>query len=662
MQHPLPRGSFSNLEYASSLEWLLTNGIGGFCSSTVSLSNTRRYHGLLCAALEPPGGRNLIVSSCDEVCRFDSGKSFELAAHYYQDGTVHPHGYRFLRDFYVENQQAVWVYLLEDVVLEKRIWMGINQNTTYVRYQVLSGSQEFALSLSPLCSVRDYHSQSRGQREYKVQHSDRTIAVTQASSNTQFFIEFSQGEFHQQESWNWNIHHPLEAYRGLDCEEDLYSPGSINARLDLANGLLLSISMEPKQIARAKKSLEDLDKLQSNSIKKLPKNAPQWIKDLCLAAQQFIVQRETGKSIGTSIIAGYPWFMDWTRDTMISLPGLTLSLGRTDLARSILETYAHYLQDGMLPNRFLENPEEMEFNSVDAALLFVYAVQCLDETGEKTAVLGKLYPAIEQIISHYSTGTRYQIKEDPKDGLITAGEEGVQLTWMDAKVGDWVVTPRRGKAVEINALWYNALVYAAALAQKLGFSEQSIHYSKKAKLTKKGFQSFWNEEQACLFDVLQTDTPEPDAAIRPNQLFAVALPASALTKAQQRSIVDICAQKLLTPVGLRSLTEEDPAYQGTYGGDQRSRDAAYHQGTVWTWPLGYFVRAHLKVYGKPEKSLEYLKGIEAHLSEAGIGTISEVFDADPPHQPRGCFAQAWSVAEILHAWRACEQALSTKKG
>lgn len=653
MKHHLARGSFTEFEQASKLEWLLTNGIGGFCSSSVSLTNTRRYHGLLCAALEPPGGRTLLVSSCDEICEFSSGKCFELAAHEYQDGTRHPQGYQYLSDFYLENQQAVWIYQIEDVRLEKRIWMRPNHNTTFLRYQVLSGSQEFSLRLRPFFSLRDYHSQSRGLREYQLEQEERRVSLS--TSEQRVFVEFSQGEFSKDESWNWNVHHSLEAYRGLDAEEDLYSPGKLESTIDLANGLLLSFSTEPKQLSQAKKSLEDLEKLQLASLKKLPKSTPDWIKKLAVAGQQFIVQRETSSKIGTSIIAGYPWFMDWTRDTMISLPGLTLSLGRKDIARSILETYAECLQDGMLPNRFLENPEEMEFNSVDASLLFIYAVQCLEHSGEKSAILGKFFPVIEEIIQHYSSGTRYRIKEDADDGLISAGEDGVQLTWMDAKVGDWVVTPRRGKAVEINALWYNALVYAAELAQKLGFSEKSLLYSKKAKLTKKGFQRFWNEEQGCLFDVLSSEQLPPDTSLRPNQLFAVALPASALTKAQQRAVVETCARELLTPVGLRSLAEQDSAYQESYGGDQHARDGAYHQGTVWTWPLGYFVRAHLKVYGKPEKALEYLFGIEAHLSEAGLGSVSEIFDADAPHHPRGCFAQAWSVAEILHAWSACQQ-------
>jgi len=379
---------------------------------------------------------------------------------------------------------------------------------------------------------------------------------------------------------------------------------------------------------------------------------------LVLAADQFVVQRalpgsgEGGSATGgRSIIAGYPWFSDWGRDTMISLPGLVLTAGRPEVAARILRTFAQYVSEGMLPNRFPDTGDEPEYNTVDATLWYFEAVRAYHAaTGDET-LLRDLFPVLREIVAWHQRGTRYQIRLDPADGLLYAGEEGAQLTWMDAKVGEWVVTPRIGKPVEINALWYNALRAMAGFARRLG--RPAADYEALANQVLAGFSRFWNEEAGCCYDVL--DGPDgDDASLRPNQLFAVSLPHSPLDAEQQRAVVDVCARHLLTGYGLRSLAPHDPAYNGHYGGDRRQRDGAYHQGTVWGWLIGPFVAAHLRVYGDPAVARSFLQPLLRHLDDHCVGSLSEIFDGQPPFRPRGCFAQAWTVAEVLRAWQLTE--------
>ncbi|MBS3785073.1 MAG: glycogen debranching protein, partial [Anaerolineae bacterium] len=351
---------------------------------------------------------------------------------------------------------------------------------------------------------------------------------------------------------------------------------------------------------------------------------------------------------GRSVIAGYPWFGDWGRDTMISLPGLTLTTGRPEVAERILRTFATFVDQGMLPNRFPDEAQDPEYNTVDATLWYVEALRAYHEATDDSDLLRDLFPILQDIISWHERGTRYNIRVDPADGLLTAGEPGVQLTWMDAKVGDWVVTPRIGKPVEINALWYNALRIIADFARRL---EQSADtYEASAESARSGFARFWNEDAGHCYDVLDGPGGD-DPALRPNQLFAVSLPYSPLSQKQQKAVVDACARHLLTSYGLRSLSPNDPAYIGHYGGDQRQRDAAYHQGTVWAWLIGPFVIAHLRVYGDREQARSLLAPFIHHVSAHGVGSVSEIFDGAPPFAPRGCIAQAWSVAELLRAWR-----------
>ncbi len=383
-------------------------------------------------------------------------------------------------------------------------------------------------------------------------------------------------------------------------------------------------------------------------------NAPKWVRRLVLAADQFVVDRPlAGGGTGKSIIAGYPWFGDWGRDTMISLPGLALVSGREDVARTILRTYAGYVDGGMLPNRFPDSGQAPEYNTVDATLWYFQAIRAYHGATGDNDLLGELFPILAGIIEQHQGGTRYNIGVDPADGLLHAGQPGVQLTWMDAKVDDWVVTPRIGKPVEVNALWYNALTAMVRFARRLG--EPADTYQAAADRARQGFGRFWNQAAGYCYDVL--DGPEGhDPALRPNQVFAVSLPDSPLTPEQQRAVVDVCGRHLLTPFGLRSLGPDEPHYQGHYGGDIMARDGAYHQGTVWGWLLGPYCLAHYRIHGDQEQALALLSAMTKHLDEAGMGSLSEIFDGDDPFTPRGCFAQAWSVAETLRAWQVLSQA------
>jgi len=406
-------------------------------------------------------------------------------------------------------------------------------------------------------------------------------------------------------------------------------------------------------------ALEQERQRQADLVKEISPDEPDWIRHLTLAADQFIVQRTSkhenpGKdsNSGSTVIAGYPWFGDWGRDTMIALPGLTLSTGRPQVAASILRTFAQFVSQGMLPNRFPDADEEPEYNTVDATLWYFHAIHQHFLYAADSSLVKELYPTLAGIIDWHQRGTRYNIHVDPDDGLLFAGEQGVQLTWMDAKVGDWVVTPRIGKPVEVNALWHNALRVMADLSGRLGKSKVAQTYREQAESVAENFRRrFWFQEGGYLFDVIDGPEIKQDPSLRPNQIFAVSLPSKILNDAQAQAVVDICARHLWVSYGLRSLAAGDPAYTGHYGGKPLQRDGAYHQGTVWGWLLGPFATAHYRVYGDAGLARSILAPMRHHLSDAGMGSISEIFDGDPPHTPRGCYAQAWSVSEILQAWQ-----------
>jgi predicted glycogen debranching enzyme len=459
--------------------------------------------------------------------------------------------------------------------------------------------------------------------------------------------------------WHTDYFLAVEDYRGLDARDDNLYAAHLRATLQPGESLTLIASTEPRpslngmsalarRHAREQCLLEQAGVLGEHEGRRA--DPSRWRQHLVLAADQFIVGRELpDEPGGRTIIAGYPWFGDWGRDTMISLPGLTLVTGRYDIARRVLRTFARLVDRGMLPNRFPDEGGQPEYNTVDATLWFLEALRACYAAADDDTLLRDLFPVLSAIVEWHARGTRHNIHLDPEDGLLYAGEPGVQLTWMDAKIDQWVVTPRIGKPVEINALWYNALRSMAGFSRQLG--QPADRYRRMAERARAGFTRFWNEGLDCCYDVL--DGPDgPDASLRPNQLLAVSLFHSPLDADQQRSVVDVCARHLVTSHGLRSLTAEDPAYVGRYGGDQRQRDGAYHQGTVWAWMIGPFVNAHLRVYGDPERARSFLRPLIQHLADHAVGSISEIFDGDPPFAPRGCIAQAWSVAEVLRAWEA----------
>ena len=666
----LARPSFATAEGALSREWLLTNGMGGFASGTVAQANTRRYHGLLIATLKPPLERVLMVSKLDATVTY-RGDRRELACNEFSDGTLAPRGFEHLSAFHLDGTTPVWTFAIGDALLEQRQWMVRGENTTHIQYRLVHAGAPLSLELVPLCTYRDYHAQSRGRPQYAIEPRQAGCAVTAFPGARPYRLDLERGQFRADVEGYWNFRHRLEAERGLDADEDLWRPGVFTAELRPGESVTFTVSAEAEasqpQLAR------ELERQQA-LLYSLPPSAPLWVRRLVLAADQFIVARESAGATnvsdasgdgrrGLSVIAGYPWFGDWGRDTMIALPGLAIATGRLGEAASILRTFAQHLSQGMLPNRFPDDGEAPEYNTVDATLWYFHAIAEYQAASNDLGLVRELYPSLCEIIEWHQRGTRYGIKVDPVDGLLCAGEPGVQLTWMDAKVGDWVVTPRTGKAVEINALWHFALLQMHRWATALGDLVAARRFQEAAKRVAESFAAaFWCEHTGGLYDVV--DGPEGalvngrrvDASIRPNQIFAVSLGTNLLPVQQQRAVVDTCARLLLTPVGLRSLAPDDPAYVPHYLGGPWQRDGSYHQGTVWSWLLGPFVIAHQQVYGDPAYAQALLAGMVPHLDEACVGSISEIFDAQAPHTPRGCFAQAWSVAETLRAWHRLARA------
>ena len=652
------------LAVADSREWLCTNGIGGFASGTIAGVLTRRYHGLLVAALTPPLGRTLLVTKLDETLGYDSQRR-PLFSNRWSGDVVDPHGYVDMESFRLEGTTPVWTYACGDALVEKRVWMEQGANTTYVQYRLLRGLGTAQVDLKALVNYRDYHATTRGDGwRMSAEAVPHGIRVTAFDGARPFVLVAEGAEVEVEEAHGW--HHGFllaaEAARGLDAVDEHLHITTFRASLELDRPLTLVLSAEPSAVgvggAAAWQRRERHEaELVARWISAQPaaKDAPPFIRHCVLAADQFIAARPTAEpdgsgAVGTdgaTVIAGYHWFGDWGRDTMISLPGLALTTGRPEIARRILTTFARFVDRGMLPNRFPDHGETPEYNTVDATLWYVDAVRAYVQATDDDAILEQLFPVLEDIVRWHRQGTRYGIKEDPSDSLLRAGEPGVQLTWMDAKVGDWVVTPRIGKPVEINALWYNAIRSMAWFATRL--RRPAEPWETLASRIKRGFDRFWHPRRQYCYDVLDGPNAFEDC-LRPNQIFAVSLPESPLSAERQRRVVDICARHLLTSYGLRSLAADERGYCARYGGDVGSRDGAYHQGTVWAWLLGPFARAHYKVYRDRGAALAMLRPMADHLGDYGVGSIAEVFDADPPFLPGGCIAQAWSVSETLRAW------------
>ena len=654
-------------------EWIVTNGLGGYASGTVSGAITRRYHGLLIAALPAPLGRVVMWSHVSEFLRFGSKDVVSLGGEERAGGQLDLGGADFLQEFRLEDGLPVWTYQIRDLVLEKRVLLPHLQNTVHIRYRVLAGASRPRLELRPAFHFRHheaavdagpagpYKLSSVGDRFEIAAPRPRglpSLRMKLGESKSAFTI--SAKKIHQ-------VIYRSEQSRGYSFEGDLWSPGFFYVDLADQNSVTLVGSTEDWDIIdvlstddAAAAERERRARLLQDALPKARRNFPA---ELVFAADQFVITpagrfeeaaraHAAGDEVRT-IVAGYHWFTDWGRDTMISLEGLTLVTGRWLEAGYILRTFAHYVRDGLIPNMFPDGKKEGLYNTADATLWFFHAIGRYFQHTEDANTLIFLLPKLVDIIDHHLRGTKFNIHADPKDGLLAQGQEGYQLTWMDAKMDDWVVTPRRGKAVEINALWYNALRLLASWLREYGDNQSADRYDACAEQARASFnEKFWFTEGGYLYDVIDVDgRSDRDSACRPNQLFAISLDHPVLDAKYWPSVLKICEEKLLTPVGLRSLSPDDPNYQPIYSGDLRSRDGAYHQGTVWAWLIGPFVDSWLKVHPHDRAAArQYLETFPTHLSDNGIGSISEVFDAREPHFAGGCIAQAWSVAEVLRAW------------
>ncbi len=644
------------LELAEQCEWLVTNGLGSYASGTVSGNLTRRYHGLLVAALDPPVKRTLLVSKADDTVRYDQ-KEFALSTNRWQSGEVQPAGYVNIESFCLDGTTPVWHFTSGDAVVEKRIWMRQGENTTYLQYTLLRGTLPAEIELKILVNYRDFHSLTRAaDLQITISPVKGGVQIAGPGNATPFYIFCAEASSEPRRDWYLGYFLPQERDRGLEDHEDHLLAAVVTAKLLLHQSVTLVFTTDKHadlDAAQQRSQREALDAslLANWSAKNVKASfvAPAWIRQLILAADQFIVKRNLpGESDARSIIAGYHWFADWGRDTMIALPGLTLTTGRPDIAKNILLAFTRYVDGGMLPNNFPDAGGRPQYNTVDAALWFFEAIRQYFEATQDLDTLSRLFPVLAQIVTAHLHGTRYNIRVDKSDGLLYAGEPGSQLTWMDAKVGNQVVTPRIGKPVEINALWYNALESMAAFSGVL--KVPAAPFQKLAAMAKQNFSKFWNSAAGCCYDVVGSPTIGNDSALRPNQIFAVSLPKSPLSVDQQKSVVNVCSRRLLTSFGLRSLPPGEPAYRGHHVGGPGQRDAAYHQGSVWGWLLGPFALAHLRVYGDPKMAASFLEPLGKQISARGLGTLSEIFDGDAPFYPRGCIAQAWTVAEVLRAW------------
>jgi predicted glycogen debranching enzyme len=641
-----------DLEAALHREWLETNGLGGFASSTIMGLNTRRYHGLLVAATHPPVGRLVLLSKLEETL-WINGQSFDLSSNRYPD-VVHPQGYRFLKQFRLD-PFPVFTFEVEGCEIVKSVFMIQGENSTVIQYELTKpirgkAAKDAALVVRPLIAFRDYHCTTRQNDTLNpiVHGQSGVVWASPYYGLPTLYLAHNATEVQAAGDWYRDFQYDAERERGLDFREDLFHPVSLRFEFGVSRQASLIASTESRDVARVPEYRQAEVARREITVASSPVH-DDFARTLLAATDQYIVARGDLNTV----IAGYHWFGDWGRDTMIALPGLTLPTGKYEVARNILRTFARYVDQGMLPNRFPDAGEPPEYNTVDATFWFFEAARSyLAYTCDFEFVRKELYAVFADIIAWHVRGTRYAIKVDA-DGLIRCGEPGVQLTWMDAKAGDWVVTPRRGKPVEIQALWYNALCVMEELARTFGDESGQKRYRTMAALAHWGFNRlFWNEQGGCLYDVV--DGTNQDASIRPNQIFAVSLSHTMLSPEKAERVVACVQEHLLTPYGLRSLSPANPQYHGRYTGNPTSRDSAYHQGTVWAWLMGPFLTAFVKVNGGSpaarDQASEWLAHLRDHLSDAGLGHVSEIFDGDAPHRPVGSIAQAWSVAEVLRAY------------
>jgi predicted glycogen debranching enzyme len=633
-----------DFDAATRREWLETNGIGGFSSSTIGGVNTRRYHGLLTAATKPPLGRMLLLSKLEETL-ITGGQRIELSANQYA-GAVHPRGFEYLCEFRLQPFPA-WTYKAGEATLSKTLFLVHGENSVVIEYKV-DAPRDWELEIRPLIAFRDYHATTRanGALNADLEVEEGLASIQPYAGLPRLYFAHDPADLDQNGFWYYGFEYAAERERGLDANEDLYNPFTLRFRGSRRVRIIASTQVHAaREAAKLRKQEFERRKL---LVAVMPEGAPPVVESLAAAADQFIVDRGDLKSV----VAGYHWFGDWGRDTMIALAGLTLATGRADVAKNILLSFASHVSQGMLPNRFPDAGEVPEYNTVDATLWFFDAIRAyVDYTGDLAFVRKELYAVLKDILEWHVRGTRFGIRVD-EDGLLKAGEPGAQLTWMDAKIGDWVVTPRHGKPVEIQALWYNALRIFENLAEAFGDEEARVFTHGLAELAKRSFNAkFWNDEASCLYDVI--NGADADASIRPNQIFAASLHYALLPEHRSKSMLAVVERELLTPFGLRTLSPRDSQYRPRYQGGVWERDSAYHQGAVWPWLLGPFITAYMKAQGRSAESRsraqQWLEAFHEHLRTAGLNQVAEILDADAPHEPRGCIAQAWSVAELLRA-------------
>jgi predicted glycogen debranching enzyme len=671
--------SLHDFANATQHEWLETNGLGGWSGSSITGAHTRRYHGLLVAAIVPPTERMVLLSKLDETIVTED-KRIELGVNLYAGNTIHPNGHHYLNSF-SKDLFPQWEYEAEGISLKKTIAMVHGENTVVIIYDILKAAKPFTLELLPLMAAKGYHSLTHEgpQMHWDVDFDNaclpdrQGIFHNQPDGNTNVFISVPGSSYQHNPRWFTNFQYSVDQYRGQEYMEDLFNHGTFSVELKNGDSLGIIISTENPAGINA----FDLLNKETNRRKLLISNQPEdeVTKQLVLAADQFIVRRDIkisesseappseGFGEAATVIAGYHWFTDWGRDTMISLPGLCLSTGRFDDAKKILAAFAKSTSMGMLPNRFQDNGEEPEYNNVDGTLWYFIAIyKYLQATGDKDFILKEILPVLKEIIDWHFKGTRYNIHVDG-DGLLYAGEVGQQLTWMDARIGNWVVTPRMGKPVEIQALWYNTLKIFTELLKLNDQQHDAFKVNLSAEKVKDSFtRQFWFDEGNYLYDVID-ENGKPDATLRPNQLFAISLPYALIEDEKAKAVLKIVEENLYTPVGLRSLPKSDSHYIPVYGGDQWHRDSSYHEGTVWSWLLGPYADAVIKVQGTRGKvqAGKIIEDFKYHLNEGCIGSVSEIFDADAPHHPRGCVAQAWGVAELLRVMKEYELCDNTTK-
>lgn len=632
---------------ALSLEWLETNGCGGFASGTVAGANTRRYHGLLVVATSHENHRYVLVNHLEEWLYLD-GRAFSISTNLYPD-VIHPHGYRHCVSF-SSTPWPTWTFIVNDRTVSREIFCVQDQSTVVVRWRLLTPTTDSVeLRVRPKLTSRDYHALHH---ENGALSSEATVTEQWVTWQPYHGLPAVHcrhtGIYRHAPDWYRYVQFPLERERGLDFQEDWWSPGQVLFQLEPDKDQVLVLTSE---VVDEIKTGELIRKERARRVRrhKGTKNPDRFADALRQASGTFFVRHGSRQTI----IAGYPWFTDWGRDTFISLPGLCFVTGRYEAAWHIIQSFSPFVSEGMVPNRFPDLGKDPEYNAIDASLWFIHAVDRYVAYSKDTKrVRAVAWPAIKQILDGYRHGTRYNIKMDV-DGLIFGGMPGIQLTWMDAKVGDWVVTPRHGKPVEIQALWIRALQVGARLAAKFGERDYAAGCWKDRTRAVTSFRTrFWYKGGQYLYDTI--DGPEgDDTSIRPNQVYAISLCDDLLTDKQATQVLRIVKKQLLTPVGLRTLSPRDSRYRPRYEGGPHERDSAYHQGTVWPFLLGAFVTAWLNTFGRTSKvkreARSFLKGIEASLGEACLGHVSEIFDGDEPHAPRGCPAQAWSLAEPLRA-------------